>query len=127
MSIVLIDNVLFNDNLEERTIRYNNCIVFLILNGTSMFFGLFYLYIYFMIPKYNNISNSLSFFLSLFHLISNSFYFIIFFELYLYEQNFLSLTIKIIQPKTKVTINDSIAYLYLFKMLLILAITRYTK
>ena len=78
MSIVLIDNVLFNDNLEERTIRYNNCIVFLILNGTSMFFGLFYLYIYFMIPKYNNISNSLSFFLSLFHLISNSFYFIIF-------------------------------------------------
>ena len=96
MSIVLIDNVLFNDNLEERTIRYNNCIVFLILNGTSMFFGLFYLYIYFMIPKYNNISNSLSFFLSLFHLISNSFYFIIFFELYLYEQNFLSLTIKII-------------------------------
>jgi hypothetical protein len=96
MSIILIDNVLFNDKLEERTIRYNNCIVFLILNGTSIFFGLFYLYIFFMIPKYNNSSNSLSLFFSFFNLISNSLYFLIFFELYLYEPNILSLTIKII-------------------------------
>ena len=50
MSIVPIDDVLFNDNSEEREIRYDNCIFFLILNGTSIFFGLFYLYIFFMIP-----------------------------------------------------------------------------
>ena len=96
MSIILIDDVLFNDKLVERTIRYNNCVFFLILNGTSIFFGLFYLYIYFMIPKYNNYSNSLSLFFSLFHLISNCFYFLIFFELYLYEPIELSLSIKII-------------------------------
>ena len=96
MSILLIDNVLFNDKLEERTIRYNNCIVFLILNGTSIFFGLFYLYIYFLIPDYNNPSNSLSLFFSIYNLISNIFYFLIFFELYLFEPNILSLAIKII-------------------------------
>ena len=96
MSILLIDNILFNDKLEERTIRYNNCIVFLILNGTSILFGLFYLYIYFMIPNYNNLYNSLSLFFSIFNLISNSLYFLIFFELYLFEPNILSLTIKII-------------------------------
>ena len=96
MSIIFIDDVLFNDKLVERTIRYNNCVFFLILNGTSIFFGLFYLYIYFMIPKYNNYSNSLSLFFSLFHLISNCFYFLIFFELYLYEPIELSLSIKII-------------------------------
>ena len=96
MSIVAIDDILFNDDSEERTIRYNNCIIFLILNGMSIFFGLFYLYIYFMIPKYNNNSNTLAFFFSIFHLISNFFYFIIFFELYLYEPIIISVTTKII-------------------------------
>ena len=96
MSIVLIDDVLFNDDLEERTIRYNNCIIFLILNGTSVIFGLFYLYIYYMIPKYNNNSNTLAFYFSVFHLLSNCFYFLIFFELYLYEPIILSVTTKII-------------------------------
>ena len=96
MSIILIDDILFNDSLEERTIRYNNCIFFLILNGASIFFGLLYLYFYFMIPNYNNSSNSLALFFSIFHLISNSFYFLIFFELYLYEPGLLSVTIKII-------------------------------
>ena len=96
MSIVLIDDVLFNDNGEQRTIRYNNCILFLVLNGLSIFSGLFYLYFYFIIPYYQNSSNSLSLFLNIFHLISNSFYFLIFFEFYLYEPIILSLTIKII-------------------------------
>ena len=96
MSIILIDDIIFNDKLIERTIRYNNCVFFLILNGTSIFFGLFYLYVYFMIPKYNNSSNSLSLFFSLFHLISNCSYFLIFFEIYLYEPIELSLSIKII-------------------------------
>ena len=96
MSIILIDDVLFNDNGEQRIIRYNNCIVFLVLNGLSIFSGLFYLYFYFIIPYYQNTSNSLSLFLNIFHLISNSFYFLIFFEFYLYEPLILSLTIKII-------------------------------
>ena len=96
MSIILIDDILFNDDSEERTIRYNNCIIFLILNGTSVFFGLFYLYIYFMIPNYNNFSNILAFIFNILHLISNTFYFLIFFELYLYEPIILSLTTKII-------------------------------
>lgn len=96
MSIVLIDDVLFNDKGEQRAIRYNNCIFFLVLNGISIFSGLFYLYFYFKIPYYQNSSNSLSLFLNIFHLISNSFYFLIFFEFYLYEPTILSLTIKII-------------------------------
>ena len=96
MSIILIDDVLFNDNNEQRKIRYNNCIFFLVLNGISIFSGIFYLYFYFIIPYYQNSSNSLSLFLNIFHLISNSFYFIIFFELYIYEPTILSLTIKII-------------------------------
>ena len=96
MSIILIDDVLFNDKGEQRTIRYNNCIFFLVLNGISIFTGLFYLYFYFKIPYYQNSSNSLSLFLNIFHLISNSFYFLIFFEFYIYEPTILSLTIKII-------------------------------
>ena len=96
MSIILIDDVLFNDNNDQRKIRYNNCIIFLVLNGISIFSGIFYLYFYFIIPYYQNSSNSLSLFLNIFHLISNSFYFIIFFELYIYEPTILSLTIKII-------------------------------
>ena len=96
MSIILIDDVLFNDNEEERRIRYNNCIFFLVLNGLSIFSGVFYLYFYFRIPYYQNSSNSLSLFLNIFLLISNCFYFLIFFELYLYEPTILSLTIKII-------------------------------
>ena len=96
MSIILIDDVLFNDNEEQRVIRYNNCIFFLVLNGISIFCGLFYLYFYFIIPYYQNSSNSLDLFLNIFLLISNSFYFLIFFELYLYEPLILSITIKII-------------------------------
>ena len=96
MSIILIDDVLFNDNEEQRAIRYNNCIFFLVLNGISIFSGLFYLYFYFEIPYYQNSSNSLALFLNIFHLISNSFYFLIFFEFYLYEPLILSITIKII-------------------------------
>ena len=96
MSIILIDDVLFNDNEEQRVIRYNNCIFFLVLNGISIFCVLFYLYFYFIIPYYQNSSNSLDLFLNIFLLISNSFYFLIFFELYLYEPLILSITIKII-------------------------------
>ena len=96
MSIILIDDILFNDDSEERIIRYNNCIIFLILNGTSLFFGLFYIYIYFMIPNYNNFSNLLEIIFNVLHLISNTFYFLIFFEFYLYEPIILSLTPKII-------------------------------
>ena len=96
MSIILIDDILFNDSEEQRTIRYNNCIFFLVLNGISIFSGIFYLYFYFIIPYYQNSSNSLSLFLNIFHLISNSFYFLIFFEFYLYEPLILSITIKII-------------------------------
>ena len=96
MSIILIDDVLFNDNEEQRVIRYNNCIFFLVLNGISIFSGLFYLYFYFVIPYYQNSSNSLALFLNIFHLISNFCYFLIFFELYLYEPLILSITIKII-------------------------------
>ena len=84
MSIVLIDDIIFNDNDEVRTIRYNNCIFFLVLNGISIFSGLFYLYFYFIIPYYQNSSNSLSFYLNISHLISNTCYFLIFFEFYLY-------------------------------------------
>ena len=96
MSIVLIDDILFNDNGEVRTIRYNNCIFFLVLNGISILSGLFYLYFYFIIPYYQNSSNSLSLYLNISHLISNTCYFLIFFEFYLYEPIILSVTIKII-------------------------------
>mgnify|MGYP002624360497 CR=1 FL=1 len=96
MSIIFIDDILFNDNGEERTIRYGNCILFLILNGISILSGLIYLYFYFIIPYYQNSSNSLSLYLSIFHLITNIFYFLVFFDFYLYKLEKLSFTIKII-------------------------------
>ena len=96
MSIIFIDDILFNDNGEERKIRYVNCILFLILNGLSILSGLFYLYFYFIIPYYQNSSNSLSLYLSLFHLISNIFYFILFFDFCIYKPSKLSITVKII-------------------------------
>ena len=49
-----------------------------------------------MIPTYNTDANSTALFFSIFHLISNTFYFLIFFELYLYEPIILSVTTKII-------------------------------
>ena len=96
MSIIFIDDILFNDKNEERKIRFGNCILFLILNGLSILSGLFYLYFYFIIPYYQNSSNSLSLYLSIFHLLTNIFYFIIFFEFYIYTLDELSFTIKII-------------------------------
>ena len=96
MSIIYIDDILFNDNEEERTIHYGNCILFIILNFLSILFGIFYLYFYFIIPYYQNSSNSLSLYLSIFHLTNNIFYFIIFFELCLYNSSDLSFTIKIV-------------------------------
>ena len=96
MSIIFIDDILFNDNGEERKIRYVNCILFLILNGLSILSGLFYLYFYFIIPYYQNSSNSLSLYLSIFHLISNIFYFILFFDFCIYKPSKLSFTVKII-------------------------------
>ena len=96
MSIIFIDDILFNDNGEERTIRYGNCILFLVLNGISILSGLIYLYFYFIIPYYQNSSNSLSLYLSIFHLITNIFYFLIFFDFYIYKLDKLSFTIKII-------------------------------
>ena len=96
MSIIFIDDILFNDNAEERTIRYGNCILFLILNFISIISAVFYLYFYFIIPYYQNSSNSLSLYLSLFHLTMNIFYFIIFFEFCLYNSEDLSFIIKII-------------------------------
>jgi len=91
-----MDDILFNDNGEERTIRYGNCILFLVLNGISILSGLIYLYFYFIIPYYQNSSNSLSLYLSLFHLITNIFYFLIFFDFYFCKLEKLSFTIKII-------------------------------
>ena len=96
MSIIFIDDIIFNDNGEERRIRFGNSIIFLILNGLSILSGLFYLYFYFIIPYYQNSSNSLSLYLSLFHLISNIFYFLLFFEFYIYRPSELSITVKII-------------------------------
>ena len=96
MSIVFIDDILFNDKDEVRKIRFGNCIFFLILNCLSILSGLFYLYFYFIIPYYQNSSNSLSLYLSIFHLISNIFYFIIFFELCVYKPIELSFVVKIV-------------------------------
>ena len=96
MSIIFIDDILFNDNDEDRKIRYVNCILFLILNSLSILSGLFYLYFYFIIPYYQNSSNSLSLYLSLFYLITNIFYFILFFDFCIYKPSKLSITVKII-------------------------------
>jgi len=96
MSIIFIDDILFNDNGDVRTIRYGNCILFLVLNGISILSGLIYLYFYFIIPYYQNSSNSLSLYLSIFHLITNIFYFLVFFDFYIYKLEKLSFTIKII-------------------------------
>ena len=96
MSIIFIDDILFNDNKEERTIRNGNCGFFMTLNIISTLLGLFYLYFYFIIPNYQNSSNSLSLYLCGFHLILNIFYFLIFLEFYLYKPLYLPISLKII-------------------------------
>ena len=96
MSIIFIDDVLFNDNEEERKIRSFNCILFLVLNSLSVLAGLFYLYFYFIIPYYQNSSNTLSLYLSIFHVILNIFYFLIFLDIFVFKSIDLSILIKII-------------------------------
>ena len=96
MSIIFIDDILFNDNKEERTIRNGNCKLFIASNVLSILLGLFYLYFYFLIPYYQNSSNTLSLYLCIFHLILNFFYFIIFLEFYLNKSLYLPISIKII-------------------------------
>ena len=96
MSIIFIDDILFNDNKEERMIRKGNCVFFLVLNSLSIITGIFYLYLYFIIPYYQNSSNSLSLFLCIFHLILNIFYFLIFLEFYMFKSINLTFLIKII-------------------------------
>ena len=96
MSIIFIDDILFNDNKEERMIRKGNCVFFLVLNSLSIITGIFYLYLYFIIPYYQNSSNSLSLFLCIFHIILNIFYFLIFLEFYMFKSINLTFLIKII-------------------------------
>ena len=96
MSIIFIDDILFNDKDEERKIRAGNCILLLILNGLSFISGIFYLYFYFIIPYYQNSPNSLSLYLNIFHLLANFFYFLIFFEFCIYKPYDITISIKII-------------------------------
>ena len=96
MSIIFIDDILFNDKGEERKIRFGNCILFSLLNFLSVLFGIFYLYFYCIIPYYQNSSNSLSLYLSIFHLLANIFYFLVFFEFYIFKPYDLTFTVKIV-------------------------------
>ena len=96
MSIIFIDDILFNDNNEERKIRNNNCILFMTINSLSIFSGIFYLYLYFIIPFYHNSSNALSLYLCIFHLILNVIYFFVFLDFYLYKSLDLSILLKLI-------------------------------
>ena len=95
MSIIFIDDVLFNDNKEERTIHNGNCLLFIALNSVSIISGILYLSFYYITPYYQK-SNTLSLYLSIFHLILNIFYCIIFLEIYLYNSLYLPFSIKII-------------------------------
>ena len=96
MSIILIDDIIFDDTGKYRKIRYNNCLFFIILNSLSILLEIFYIYFYYKIPFYQNSSNVLSLFLAIFYLISSSSYFLIFSEFYLNEPEILSVTIKFI-------------------------------
>ena len=96
MSIIYIDNIIFNDNGEEREIYYRNCLIFSIINGLSVITGLFYLYFYFIILYFKDEFRNISFFLCIFHILLNLFYFIIFLNFFLYTSIHLTFILKLI-------------------------------
>lgn len=96
MSIVLLNDLVFQYTEEGHIINKEICLFFLSLNLITIFCCSFYLYIYYKIPHYQNNSNSLTLILMRANLISGIAYFSFFSEFYLRKPLMLTAITKIV-------------------------------
>ena len=54
MSIIYIDEIIFDDTKEEREIAYNNCLYFLSINSLSVASGIVFISFYAKVLDYQN-------------------------------------------------------------------------
>ena len=95
MSIILLNDLVFQDTEEGHIINKDTCLFFLILNFISIFCCSLYLYIYYKIPHYQNNSNTLTLILTRVALISSCSYFLFYSDLYFHNPIMLTVIMKI--------------------------------
>jgi len=95
MSIILLNDLIFQDTEEGHIINKDTCLFFLILNLISIFCCSLYLYIYYKIPHYQNNSNTLTLILTRVALISSCSYFSFYSDLYFHKPIMLTVIMKI--------------------------------
>ena len=95
MSIIFIDNIIFNDKSSERKFHLHSCFFFGILNAISLFCTSFFIFFYYKMPKYQNNPNSLSLYLIVIQGILCFLYFIIFIQIFFILPQNLTLFMKI--------------------------------
>ena len=96
MSIVLLNDLVFQYTEEGHVINKEICLFFLSLNLLTIFCCSLYLYIYYKIPHYQNNSNSLTLLLTKANLISGISYFLFFSDFYFRSPLFLTVITKIV-------------------------------
>ena len=94
MSIIFIDDIIFNDKSQERKVNLKNCFFFIILNMISLICTCCFIFFYYKIPNYQNNPNSLTLYLIVISGLLSFLYFIIFTQLYFMISNKISLSIK---------------------------------
>ena len=109
MSLILLNDLVFQYTEEGHLINKEICLFFLISNSLSIFSCSLYLYIYKKIPHYQNNSNSLTLILVRANLISGISYFLFYSEFYLRNPSILTVIMKIVT-----LVNPLVIFTYYF-------------
>ena len=96
MSIIVLNDLVFEPCEEGKQINKEICLFYLFLNLTSFICCSSYLYIYHKIPYYQNNSNSLTLILTRVNLVSNFSYVLFFADLFIYNPSTLTTMMKIL-------------------------------
>ena len=96
MSIVLLNDLVFQSTEEGNVINKEICLFFLLLNSLTVICCLLYLYIYYKIPHYQNNSNSLTLLLTKANLISGIALCLFFSDFYFRDPELLTVITKIV-------------------------------
>ena len=96
MSIIVLNDLVFEPCEEGKQINKEICLFYLFLNLTSFICCSSYLYIYHKIPYYQNNSNSLTLILTRVNLVSNFSYVLFFVDLFIYNPSTLTTMMKIL-------------------------------
>ena len=95
MSIIVIDDIIFNNISEERNYNYSSIFFFIILNMISLLCTCFYTFFYYKMPNYQNNPNSLTLYLIVIHGILNLLYLFIFLQIYFCSPKIVTIFMKI--------------------------------